>query len=97
MCEAQLQQQRKLHNLRKTEKKGTEFLTKTEEKCNISKKKTGITKDKNRRNKTENKLTIESVGSLQKLINWQTFGQTDQEKKRNTINNQNKECKSVSK
>ena len=47
------------------------------------------------RNTIGKKLTIEwfdrSIGSLQKLINWPTFGKTDQEKKRNIINLQNKE------
>ena len=47
------------------------------------------------RNTIGKKLTIEwfdrSIGSLQKLINWPTFGKTDQEKKRNVINLQNKE------
>ena len=47
------------------------------------------------RNTIGKKLTIEwfdkSIGSLQKLINWPTFGKTDQEKKRHIINLQNKE------
>ena len=47
------------------------------------------------RNTIGKKLTIEwfdkSIGSLQKLINWPTFGKTDQEKKRQIINLQTKE------
>ena len=47
------------------------------------------------RNTRGKKLIIEwfdkSTGSLQKLINWPTFGKTDEEKKRNIINLQNKE------